>query len=134
MRATDGQFSDHGFAVLTGAAHAALFLLGALVGMFGCFYFAETVVGVPIGTVLGIGANFVMCWLGGLGMRSKLGAALPAAGWLVVAMAFAAGRPEGDIVVTSTGLGLTFLFGGTVAAGVGIGAAPSAWLRQRGFR
>lgn len=121
-----------GFAALTGAAYASLFLLGVVVAVLGCFHFTASVAGIPVGAVVAIGANFAMCWLGGLGMRSKLGAAFPAAGWLLVAMAFAVARPEGDVVVTSTNLGLVFLFGGTVAAGIGIGVAPSAWLQRRG--
>lgn len=120
------------FASLTGAAYAALFLLGAVVGVFGCFHFSVAAFGVPVGTVLAIIVNLLMCWLGGLGMQSKLGAALPAAGWLIVAMAFAVQRPEGDVVVTNSAVGLTYLFGGTVAAGVGIGVAPAAWTRRIG--
>lgn len=120
------------FGALTGATYAALVLLGAAVGTLGCFHFSAEVFGVPIGAVAAIVVNFFMCWLGGLAMRSKLGAALPAAGWMLAALVFAVQRPEGDVVVGNSAVGLTFLFGGTVAAGVGIGLAPSAWMAHHG--
>lgn len=134
MQHRTGRLSSDLLAVITGAAYAALFVLGAAVGVLGCFHYSAAVAGLPIGAVLAIAGNFVMCWVGGRAMRSKLGAAVPAAGWVLTAMVFAVQRPEGDIVVTSTAVGLAFLFGGTVAAGVGIGVAPSAWLRRAGRR
>lgn len=118
------------FGALTGATYAALVLLGAVVGLLGCFHFSLEVLEVPVGVVAAILVNFFMCWLGGLAMRSKLGAVLPGAGWMLAAWVFAVQRPEGDVVVGNSTVGLTFLFGGTVAAGVGIGLAPSAWMAR----
>lgn len=131
MQLRDDRPASRAFAVVTGAAYAALFLLGSVVGVLGCFHFSVTAFAVPVGVGVAIAGNLAMCWLGGRAMGSKLGAAVPAAGWMLAAIVLAVERPEGDIVVTNTGPGLGFLFGGTVVAGIGIGLAPSRWTVAR---
>ncbi len=46
--------------------------------------------------------------------------AVPAVLWLVVMVAMALGRPEGDVVLPGTWVGLGVLFGGTAAAAFGV--------------
>jgi hypothetical protein len=52
-------------------------------------------------------------------------ALLPPVVWLIVALLFAASRPEGDLVVPGTASGLAFLFLGAIAGAFGaVSASP----------
>lgn len=130
MEASAGERTSVPDAAIGGAAYAALFVLGLATGLLTCFHFSASVAGFPVGVLVAIAFTFAVCWLGGLGMRTKMGAAAPAAGWILVAMILAVQRPEGDLVITNTAAGLGLLFGGTAAAGAAVGLAPSAWLRR----
>jgi hypothetical protein len=69
-----------------------------------------------------------MAWLTG----RRLAAVVPPVLWLVVVLALAAPRPEGDLVVPGTLAGLAFLFLGATAGG--LAAASVIMPRRRWWR
>ena len=79
----------------TAAAYVLLFLLGALIGLIGCFQFSHTAGPVPVAALVLAAVIFVTCLLAGIGMESARGALAPAAGWLVA-----------SLVVPVTGVGV----------------------------
>jgi len=68
--------------------------------------------------LLGLGP---FCHSVGRSARSTLAGTVPAVAWLVVTMAFATRRAEGDLVVGGDVFGIMFLLLGTLSAAVGIG-------------
>jgi hypothetical protein len=112
------------------AAYVALFLLGAMQGLIGCFEFDHSLGGVPL-AALAFGALILAtCVLGAAGMGSALGAVLPAIGWLAAAFVLTQPTAGGSVIVTNTGTGKWFLYGGAVCAGAGV-AAGLRWRARR---
>lgn len=97
----------------------------ALVGTF--FYSAGPALLVPICFDLAILAS---CLLGGWGLGRPAGALGPAVGWIVVAFALASGTSGGSVLITATGAGELFLFGGAACATAGVIAAFTIWSRS----
>ncbi|MDA8369566.1 MAG: hypothetical protein M0026_06815 [Nocardiopsaceae bacterium] len=64
--------------------------------------------------VLYLGVLFAGCRVAGWSMGSRLGAGLPAAGWIAGAFALAEVSSAGDIVMTSSTITYAYLFGGMV--------------------
>lgn len=117
-------------AFVTGAAYAALAVLGAVVGVVESFSFAWSMGSFPVAAVLICLVNLVLLRLAGWGMGGKLGAATPAATWLIALMVFSVRTPSGGLVVTGTTAGNLYLLGGTVAGLLAIVLTPSShnWL------
>ena len=111
------------------ATLVALFLLGAMLGLYGAFLVPTRLLG-TYGWALLVAAigNLATTVGGGWGTRSVAGAVAPGVGWLAVVLVAGFGRPEGDLVIPSSvatqpGLGTTgslFLLTGVVAAGIGV--------------
>ncbi len=116
------------YAFVTGGGYAMLLLVGLLVGLIGAFEFTRDVGPVPVGALVAVAVNFVMCWLGGRGMGTKIGAVAPAVGWVISAMMLSVTPAAGDVVVTLSLPGLIFLIGGSIAAAIGVVVTPSAQL------
>ena len=92
----------------------------------------------PVGLVLALVATFLAVALPGALSRSRLGAGLGAAGWLLAVVVLMSGRPEGDVLVAGDALGLTWLGGGLAAVALAVllrrparrvpdGAASAGW-------
>jgi hypothetical protein len=98
------------------AALLGLFLLGLIVGIGGALvhYMRVSVGGtaLPTGTVLGVLAVGGVAFAGGVLLRSRLGAAIPSAGWLVAGMVLSSPKAEGDILIGGAGIDYGFLVGG----------------------
>jgi hypothetical protein len=84
----------------------------------------------PVALLLAIAGNLLLPRLGVAATGRKAMAVAPPVLWLLVVFVFAAPRPEGDLVVPGTLMGLLFLFGGAIAAA--FGAARAAFGRQEG--
>jgi uncharacterized protein DUF6113 len=101
------------------AAYAALFVLGAMQGVIGCFQFAHSLGGVPVAS-LGFGALLLVTTLAGAaGMGSALGGVLPAIGWMTASFVLTLPTAAGSIVVTNTVAGKWYLYGGAACAAIG---------------
>ncbi|WP_314171925.1 DUF6113 family protein [Streptomyces winkii] len=70
----------------------------------------------PGGLLLALAGAVGLFWGGGKLCRTRVGAAMPGAGWVVTAFVLTSPRPEGDFVF-GAGLGsYVFLLGGVLAA------------------
>ena len=107
-------------ALSTGAAYVALFLLGAMEGLIGCFQYSRTVGQVPVVALVMCVVVFLTCLLGGLGMGSPLGALMPAFGWLLASLVLTMPTAAGSVIVTNTAAGKWYLYGGAAAAGLAV--------------
>jgi hypothetical protein len=115
---------------VAGAAYGMLGAAGALLGVLGSLYQGGAVGPVPVAAV-GLGLlNFGVFRLAGWAMSSRLGAAIPAAAWLVVVFVLASKRTEGDLVIQASTASYVFLIGGTAAAAAAIARtrSPRNWL------
>jgi hypothetical protein len=114
-------------AVVSCAAYLVLFLLGISEGVLGCFYYASGPA--PLAAIAFAAGIAVTCVLAGWGMR-RAGAALMAAiGWLAASFVLATGTKAGSVVITNTGAGKWFLFGGAAGAAAGTLVAFARWSR-----
>ncbi|MFD0683315.1 DUF6113 family protein [Actinomadura fibrosa] len=126
-------------AFVSGAAYAALGLVGGLFGLVGSFAQDWTVGDVPAASVVLVVLVFGMVRLAGWGMGRRLGAAVPGIVWGVVAFVMSMQRPEGDLVIPATLAGYVYIIGGMVAAVVAVSLVPAAgpsgqWLLGRAAR
>ncbi|NRQ35828.1 hypothetical protein HII36_28930 [Nonomuraea sp. NN258] len=121
---------SHAESALGGAAYGMLFVLGVVMGVVGGF--THLLGWLAWCWVLGL---FAVCLGAGKLLRSRLGAAATGAGWLVMSMLFTLPMEAGDIVVTDSAAGYTYLYGGMAALVVAFFLAPSSggsWL-MRGY-
>lgn len=116
------------------ACYVALTVLGGALGVWGAFLVPLRLVGglEGLAVVVAVVGNLGAGLLGGLGTRTRLGAALPGLAWLVVAVLAGTGRQEGDVVVPGSvphdpavgKVGMAFLLLGAIAAAVPVGVGP----------
>jgi hypothetical protein len=117
--------------VSAAGAWAALFLLGVMEGLIGCFQFSHTIGPVPV-AALAFGVTiFFTCLLGGWGMRSPLGGVVPALGWFLASLVLTMPTAAGSVIVTNTAAGKWYLYGGAVCAGLGV-VLTFRWPRRAG--
>ncbi|MCY7372437.1 MAG: DUF6113 family protein [Spirochaetaceae bacterium] len=98
---------------------------GALAGVLGSFVHALPTAGLPGGLLCALVLSVAVFATARLVAASRSGAAAAAAGWLLPVLLLSAPRAEGDLVVAGSGVGYTWLLGGTLLAGLAIGW-PSA--------
>jgi hypothetical protein len=120
-------------AFVTGGAYGVLTVGGAVLGVAGSFYQNVTVGRVPLFAIVFALVNLGAFRLAGWAMGTRLGAVVPAAGWLLVVFLMSSRRPEGDLVVTGGAAGYVYLLGGAVAAVVAIARTPATrnWIVPR---
>lgn len=83
---------------------------------------------VPLCVLAAVVGNVALCRFAVLVTGRRASALLPPLVWLVVVLVFAAPRPEGDLVVPGSWVGIAFLFGGAIAGAYG---AASSMLPPR---
>jgi hypothetical protein len=111
--------------------YCVLLLLGLMEGMIGSFQYSRALGSFPAAAVafaVGIG---VTCVLGAWGMSRPLGGLMPAVGWFIASFVMAMSTPGGSIVITNTGPGKWFLFGGAICALVGVVFSFLRWSPAR---
>ena len=123
-----GQRRDRGAA----AAYVALFLLGAMQGLIGCFQFAHSLAGVPVMSLAFCALLLVTCVAGAVGMGTALGGVLPAIGWMATSFVLTLPTAGGSVIVTNTTAGKWYLYGGAACAAMGIVASFALRLRRPG--
>ncbi|MDT0377977.1 DUF6113 family protein [Streptomyces sp. DSM 42041] len=117
------------------AAYALLFVLGALVGTAGALVQGGWS---PGGLLLAL-AGAAGAFGGGAKLtRTKVGAMVPAAGWLVAAMLLTSSRAEGDFLFGTGFSSYAYLFGGMLVAllcaTISLPAPPRRPTERRGAR
>ncbi|MFE3448554.1 DUF6113 family protein [Nonomuraea sp. NPDC059194] len=123
---------SHAESALAGAAYGMLAVLGVALGVVGGFTHAWYVGDSwPLAAIAWVPAMFGLCFGAGRMMRSKLGAAAVAVGWLLVSMVFSLKRAAGDLVIAGDSAGFVYLYGAMVAVVVAVLLSPSSggsWL------
>lgn len=95
------------------AAYAGLFVLGALAGVAGALVQSGWF---PGGLLLALAGAAGVFGGGAKLTRTKVGALVPAAGWLVAVMLLTSSRPEGDFLFGTGFSSYAYLFGGMLVA------------------
>ena len=99
--------------LLTGAAYAVLFLLGAAEGLIGSFQYSRAAPAAAIGFCVLLLAT---CLAGAWAMRSVTGALVPAAGWMLASFVLAMPVSAGSVIITNSAAGKWYLYGGSAIA------------------
>jgi hypothetical protein len=107
-------------ALHAGAAYLALFVLGAMEGLIGCFQFSRVIGRVPVVALAFCVVVFATCLLGGIGLGSPLGALVPAFGWFLTSFVLTMPTGGGSVIVTNTTAGKWYLYGGAACAGLAV--------------
>ncbi len=115
---------DRALTILT---YLALLLLGLAVGLLGAFFYGSGPA--PLAAIAFDLAIFASCLLGAWGTRAVVGGLAPAVGWFAIILLLARGTSGGSIMITATEAGEWFLFGGSLAAALGLVAGLAAWTR-----
>jgi hypothetical protein len=102
------------------AAYVALFLLGAMQGLIGCFQYSHSLAGVPVMSLAFCALLLLTCVAGAAGMGTALGGVLPAIGWMAASFVLTLPTAEGSVIVTNTTAGKWYLYGGAVCAAMGV--------------
>ncbi|NUW35268.1 hypothetical protein HTZ77_28110 [Nonomuraea sp. SMC257] len=112
---------------LGGAVYGMLFVLGLVMGVVGGFTQAAWHVGaVPVAAVGWLLALFGVCLGAGRMLRTRVGAAVTAAGWLLVSMPFSVQLSSGDLVISNSPAGYVYLYGGVLAAAAAFLLSPTS--------
>lgn len=93
------------------ACYPLLTLLGAVVGLAGCFAQA---LWFPGGLLLALAATIALFYAGHLLTGTRMGALLPALGWFAVLLVAMTPRPEQDFLLASSAGSYIYLFVGAV--------------------
>lgn len=114
---------------------ALLALAGLAEGVLGPFVHALTwhagPVAVPVGWGLALATLAALLEAARSVARTRVGVSTVAAAWLIPVLVFAAGRPEGDIVLAGNLTGGSFVLVGVVVIGVQIGRSVRIATRLR---
>jgi hypothetical protein len=115
------------------AAYAALFVLGAMEGLIGCFQFGHSLGRVPVASLAFCALLLVTCVAGAAGMGTALGGVLPAIGWMAASFVLTLPTAAGSVIVTNTFAGEWYLYGGAACAAMGV-VASFRWRKPAGSR
>jgi hypothetical protein len=114
------------------AAALVVTVLAAWLALVEVFWLPLRVFGVPVpvSVLAAVVGNLLLVALAARWTGSRLAATLPAVVWLVVAVGASLRRPEGDLLLTGSGvlgfLSLAFLLAGVVAAAFAVGQVLAA--------
>ncbi|MFH0242518.1 DUF6113 family protein [Streptomyces sp. HK10] len=111
------------------AAYAVLAVLGGAVAVAGALVQAGWF---PLGVLLALGGSVALFHGGARLTGTRVGAAAPAAGWMLVVLLLTTSRPEGDFVFGAGGGTYFFLLGGMLAAVICATVAPSGHVPPAG--
>jgi hypothetical protein len=114
-------------------AYVALFLLGVMEGLIGCFHFGHSLGGVPVMSLAFCALILATSLAGAAGMGTALGGVLPAIGWMAASFVLTLPTAGGSVIVTNTTAGMWYLYGGAACAAVGIVASFGLRLRRPGL-
>ena len=115
-----GPSADYEGRLLVFGGYGVLFLFGLAQGLVGCFQYSRALGSFPAAALAFDVVILVTCVLGAWGMRSPIGGLMPAVGWIVSSYVLAMGTSGGSVVITNTGAGKWYLFGGSACALVGV--------------
>lgn len=117
--------------LLTAAAYAALFLLGAVEGLIGSFQYSRAAPAGAIGFCVLLLATGLF---GGWAMNSISGALAPAVGWILASFVLSMPVSGGSVIIANTAAGKWYLYGGTAGAVAAVLVSFIASVRGTGAR
>jgi len=121
-----------GMRMLTVAVYAMLFVLGAVEGVIGSFQYSHTAGPVPLAALAFCAGILATCLLAAWGMRSASGAIMPAMGWVIASFVLSMPVASGTVIITGTGPGECYLYGGTLCAAAAVAVCFGSWIRDAG--
>lgn len=107
--------TEESTAAVTGAAYGMLFMLGLVLGVVGGFEHSWYAGDVPVGALAWLPVLFAVPYAMGRLIGGKLGALVPALGWLVMSFLLAMRQPAGDLAIAADPAGYWYLYGGFAA-------------------
>ena len=111
--------------------YCMLLLLGVVEGMIGSFQYSRALGSFPAAALAFAAGIGVTCVFGAWGMSRPLGGLMPAVGWFVASFVMAMSTPGGSVVITNTGAGQWFLFGGAICSLAGVVISFLRWPAAR---
>ncbi|SRR5216683_53425 len=118
-------------AFVAGGAYGVLFLLGAMEGLVGCFQYSRGIGSVPVAAFGFCAGILITCLAGGWAMRTLGGALVPALGWILASFLLAMPNSGGSVIITNTGAGEWYLYGGAGCAAIGSAVTIVRWTRAQ---
>ena len=118
-------------AIVTSGGYLLLFALGAAEGILGAFWYAFSLGPVPV-AALGFAVGILVTTIGAAwGMQAATAGLMPAVGWFAAAFILAMPTRGGSVLITNTGAGKWFLYGGTLCVLAGVVASFATQGRAR---
>jgi len=114
---------------VTGAVYAMLFVLGAIEGVIGSFQYSRTAGPVPLAAIAFCAGILATCLLAAYGTGSVSGAIMPAMGWVIASFVLSMPVASGTVIITATGPGEWYLYGGTLCAAAAVAVCFGSWIR-----
>ena len=110
------------------AAYLLVLVLTVELAVWGAFLTGTRPFGLalPVSALVAAVGNLGLGIAGARVLGRPLGAVVPGVVWIAIALVLGSRTSEGDLVVSSSGRGLSFLIVGAVAATIPIGLATSA--------
>ena len=117
--------------VVTSGGYLLLFALGAAEGVLGAFWYAVSLGPVPV-AALGFAVGILVTTIGAAwGMQAATAGLMPAVGWFLAVFIMAMPTRGGSVLITNTGAGKWFLYGGTLCVLAGVVASFATQGRAR---
>jgi Family of unknown function (DUF6113) len=113
---------------LTAVGYLVLFVLGALQGLIGSFQYSQSPS--PLIAIILVLVIFATCVACGWGVGTFAAGLVPAVGWILASFIVAMPRQNGSVVITASGAGEWYLYGGALACLVGSVTAFFTRLRR----
>jgi hypothetical protein len=118
-------------ALVTSGGYLLLFALGAVEGLLGAFWYAVSLGPVPV-AALGFALGILVTSIGAAwGMQAATAGLMPAVGWFAAVFIMAMPTRGGSVLITNTGAGKWFLYGGTLCVLAGVVASFATQGRAR---
>ncbi len=116
--------------LLGAGVYTMLFVLGVAEGMVGSFQFSRTAGPVPVAALAFCLLIFITCTLAGWALQGVAGALVPGVGWILASFLMSMPVPSGSVIITNTGPGKWYLYGGTICVLLGVATTFGVTLRR----
>jgi hypothetical protein len=116
--------------LLSAGVYAILFVLGVAEGMVGSFQFSRTAGPVPVAALAFCLIILITCMLAGWALRGISGALVPGIGWILASFLLSMPVSNGSVIITNSGPGKWYLYGGTICVLAGVAITFGLWVRR----
>ncbi len=116
--------------LLGAGVYAMLFVLGVAEGTVGSFQFSRTAGSVPVAALAFCLLILITCALAGWALGTVSGALVPGIGWILASFLLSMPVSNGSVIITNSGPGKWYLYGGTICVLLGVAATFGLWVRR----